>query len=91
MKINPQALVHVRDAEFSGSSFVQILEQLLNMALLGGSPDTEVTLDWQNADVDPAPGDLIPFITIGLRPAKNLDPAKVDHYLERLQDETPAD
>jgi hypothetical protein len=69
MSINQAALEKVREAKMSGGGFVNVLEVLAASLAFTGAVETNMTFDYQHDEVDVEPGDLIPFITIGLRQA----------------------
>lgn len=69
MPINTEALERVRTAKFTGENFVEIMEHMCAARDLLGAGDTQFSLDYQGADTDIKPGDMIPVITIGLREA----------------------
>lgn len=67
--INKAALEKVKTAKMKGESFATILEDL-NLTLdVTGAAETSITFDYQHDDIKVERGDLIPFITIGLRQA----------------------
>jgi hypothetical protein len=69
MPINQAALSKVRDAKTSGKGFASVLEGLAATLILTGAAETSMSFDYQHEDIEVVPGDLIPFITVGLRQA----------------------
>lgn len=69
MQINEQAIKRLRESSISPEAFCKTMEQICEANNLFGSGDTQLTLDYQSAEVVVQPGDMIPFITIGLRQA----------------------
>jgi len=69
MRIHPQALERLRAAAMSGATVASTLERLV--AALDAFPEAHVglNLDYQQAADEEADGDLIPVVTISLRPA----------------------
>ena len=68
MQINKQALKRLQESSITPEAIVATLEQICNgcnMFDVGGS---QLPLDYQNSETKLEPGDLIPFIVIGLRP-----------------------
>lgn len=78
LKINEEALDKVRQAKMSGKGFAMVVETLMEALALTGAAETSLTFDYQHDDVKAVPGDLIPFITVGLRQATVKMPI-VDH------------
>lgn len=69
MQINAKALERLTTAPFTGESVAKMLGFMLTICQAAGNPNSQFTLDWEFADKNPQPGDLIPYITLGLRPA----------------------
>ena len=67
--INPSALEKVKTAKMRGESFATVLESLATTLELTGAAETSITFDYQHDDIEVERGDLVPFITIGLRQA----------------------
>ena len=67
--INQAALQKVKDAKMDGTSFAMVLESIGGMLDFTGAAETNMTFDYQHKDIEVEHGDLIPFITIGLRQA----------------------
>jgi hypothetical protein len=67
--INEKALDKVRTAKMTGESFAKVAEALDTTLAMTGAAETSMTFDYQHDDIEVVPGDLIPFITIGLRQA----------------------
>ena len=77
MRISPQALERLKGAPLSGRGLAEILEQIL-----ASNPAPELvplmslTLDYQVQGDAVEAGDLIPLVSIALRPATILAEAK---------------
>jgi len=69
LKINEEALNRIRAAKMTGDSFAKVAQTLMDALAVTGAAETNVTFDYQHDDINTEPGDLIPFITIGLRQA----------------------
>ena len=69
MQINEQAMKRLRGSSITPEAFCKTMEQICEANNLFGSGDTQLTLDYQGKEVVVQQGDLIPFITIGLRQA----------------------
>jgi len=67
--INQAALEKVHTAKINGGSLAMVLESIGAMRDLTGAAETSMTFDYQHDDIKVEPGDLIPFITVGLRQA----------------------
>jgi hypothetical protein len=69
MRIHPEALERLRAAPFTGRSLAEIFEQMHRLSAIDPNCAPSFSLDYQSqADVIEE-GDLIPIITIALRPA----------------------
>ena len=69
MPINQAALTRLGAATFQAETFVNVMEQMAGMRDALGAGDTTITLDYQEVDAVVLEGDMIPYITIGLRQA----------------------
>jgi hypothetical protein len=69
MPINPAALERVKGAKLRPEKVAAILEQLAAVLDVTGAGQTQLNLDYQDPKNSVESGDLIPYITIGLRPA----------------------
>lgn len=69
MPINQAALERVKGAKLRPEKVAAILEQLAAVLDVTGAGQTQLNLDYQDPKDSVEPGDLIPYITIGLRPA----------------------
>ena len=67
--INQAALEKVKTATMRGDAFAKICEGLDQMLDVTGAAETHVTFDYQHDDIEVKPGELVPFITIGVRQA----------------------
>lgn len=75
----------MRDAPIGGEALAKIVEMQYSQMVVCGNYEAQTTLAWNNPDIEALPGDLIPYITIGLAPAKDLDPEKLNEYLQKMQ------
>ena len=69
MKINKHALDRVRGARMSGEGTADILLSMAASAAVHGADGACLTLDYQREDDPVEPGDMIPVISLTLRPA----------------------
>lgn len=69
MQINEQAMERLKKSSITPEAFCQTMEQICDANNLFGSGDTQLSFDYQGRDIVVEPGDMIPFITIGLRQA----------------------
>jgi len=71
MPINKEALNQLKSADkLCAQSFVDTMEHMFNIKNAMGAPgDAQITLDYQGSDMEVKNGEMIPFITIGLRQA----------------------
>ena len=69
MSINPAALERLRAATFGAKTFVEVMEQMSLARGQFGAGDVSLTLDYQTDGQPVKAGDMIPYITIGLRQA----------------------
>ncbi len=84
MPINQASLAKVREAKMSGASFAKVVETLAATLLLTGAAETSMSFDYQFKDIEVKPGDLIPFITVGLRQA-TIPLPKIDFEAEETK------
>lgn len=70
MRINPAALERLSQAPLTGEGLVRIFNEMMPIAQEAG-PNccASLNLDYQDQDAPIEDGDLIPVITITLRPA----------------------
>ncbi len=69
MSINPAALEQLRSATFKAETFATVMKQMSLAQDQLGAGDTSLTLDYQIVGEQVEAGDMIPYITIGLRQA----------------------
>lgn len=69
MRINPEALARLQAAPMSGASVARSLESLVEFLTNFPGANVGLNLDYQNATDEVVDGDLIPVVTISLRPA----------------------
>lgn len=69
MPINQAAFSRLQTGTFTAESVSRILGSLAGVLDLTGAATSQIQLDYQHASDTIEPGDLIPFIAIGLRPA----------------------
>lgn len=67
--INKQALERLKKATFTPQTIATLLEGLASVIEVMGSSTSQFQLDYQHQGDELEPGDMIPFVTIGLRPA----------------------
>ncbi len=75
MSINQAALAKVREAKMNAESFAKVARHLAGMLELTSASETHITFDYQHDDIEVEPGDLIPYITVGLRQATQKPPS----------------
>ena len=59
----------LRTAKISGDGLVTILEQMAAGIEMLGATASQLQLDWQQPDDELRDGDLLPVVTLSLRPA----------------------
>lgn len=67
--INEAAIQKVTEAKMGGEHFAEVMKVMGGMLEVTGAAETQMQFDYQHGDIEVEPGDLIPFITIGLRQA----------------------
>ena len=79
MPINKAALAKLRAAVFTSENFIETMENMVNIQeMMGASGDTQLPLDYQESGMEVKPGELIPFIIIGLRAVPIVEIAEED-------------
>lgn len=74
MPINQPALEKLRAATFNSENFIETMLQMVNIQeMMGASGDTQLPLDYQEPGMKVEPGELIPFIIIGLRKVPDVE------------------
>jgi len=69
MPINEASRKRLEAATFKAETFVTVMEQMCASRDALGAGDTSLTLDYQETGAEVKAGDMIPYITIGLRQA----------------------
>jgi len=71
MPINQAALERFRGAKLRPEKFAEIMEAICSVRDTSAASDavSHLNLDYQDPDDEVQPGEMIPFITIGLRQA----------------------
>ena len=69
MSINAAALERLRVATFGATTFVDVMKQMSYARSQFGAGDVSLTLDYQTDGEPVQAGDMIPYITMGLRQA----------------------
>jgi transcriptional regulator of acetoin/glycerol metabolism len=69
MQINAAALQKLKDAPMTSKHIVMVAEAIGGVLEVTGASDTQMTLDYQHPEIKVKHGDLIPYLTIGLRQA----------------------
>ena len=69
MPIHQPTFDRLRAANISGEGITAILEQMAAGVEMFGAAASELQLDWQNPDDEVRDGDLLPVVTLSLRPA----------------------
>jgi len=69
MPIHQAAFDRLRAAKISGDGLATILQQMAAGIEMLGAVTSQLQLDWQQADDEMREGDLLPVVTLSLRPA----------------------
>jgi hypothetical protein len=69
MPIHHATFDRLRAAKISGDGLATILEQMAAGIEMLGAASSQLQLDWQQPDDDLREGDLLPVVTLSLRPA----------------------
>lgn len=69
MPVFEKALHRLREATPRVEALATIFEHIGQMVDQFGAAASQLNLDWQQFDDEVADGDLIPYITLGVRPA----------------------
>lgn len=85
MQINEQALNRVATARMTGEGIAEILNLLLVKSEMAGVPPSFV-LDYQEPNDTIEEGDLIPVITVSLRPAIQVEDGELDRVDSKFAD-----
>ena len=69
MPIHHPTFDRLRAAKISGDGLATILEQMVAGIEAFGAATSQLQLDWQQPDDELRDGDLLPIVTLSLRPA----------------------
>ena len=69
MPIHHPTFDRLRAAKISGDGLATILEQMAAGIEMLGAATSQLQLDWQQPDDELREGDLLPVVTLSLRPA----------------------
>ena len=69
MPIHGPTFDRLRAAKVSGDGLATILEQMAASVEMLGAASSQLQLDWQQPDDEVRDGDLMPVVTLSLRPA----------------------
>ena len=69
MPIHHPTFDRLRAAKISGQGITTILEQMATGVEMFGAAASQLQLDWQKPDDEVREGDLLPVVTLSLRPA----------------------
>jgi hypothetical protein len=69
MPIHQATFDRLRAARISGEGLATILEQMAAGIEILGAATSQLQLDWQQPDDELRQGDLLPVVTLSLRPA----------------------
>jgi len=69
MPIHQPAFDRLRAAKISGDGLATILQQMAAGTEVLGAATSQLQLDWEKADDQVREGDLLPVVTLSLRPA----------------------
>lgn len=76
MKLNDAAMQAVYHSDISGPALVSVFEKMAQGLLGVKAPGGMLNLNYLPPDTMPEEGDLIPVITLALRPFRNLKPTR---------------
>ena len=69
MPVHHPTFDRLRAAKISGDGLATILEQMAAGIEMLGATTSQLQLDWQQPDDELREGDLLPIVTLSLRPA----------------------
>jgi len=69
MPIHQAMFDRLRAAKISGDGLATILQQMASGIETLGAATSQLQLDWQRPDDEVGEGDLLPVVTLSLRPA----------------------
>jgi len=69
MPVHQATFDRLRAAKISGDGLATILEQMAAGIEMLGAATSQLQLDWQQPDDELREGDLLPVVTLSLRPA----------------------
>lgn len=70
LRVHPEALKRVAEAELTGPFLMELFNGLAAAANAYHSPMVQIHLEYQGPDDQVGPDDMIPVISLSLRPAK---------------------
>lgn len=76
MKLNDAAIKAIYNSDISGPALVGVFEKMAQGLLGVNAPGGMLNLNFNPPDTLPEEGDLIPVITLALRPFRNLRPQR---------------
>ena len=85
MPINEAALKQLRDATFDSETFATVLETICDYKDLLGSGDSQMHLDYQVKGAPVKVGEMIPFITFGIRQVDVSEVVDLDEDVSRVK------
>lgn len=69
MRINPDAIAHLKGATFNAEVVAFVFEQMRNQAEVAGAGNASLSLSFIQPGDKVEPGDAIPVLTFSLQPA----------------------
>lgn len=69
MRINPDAITHLKGGKFNAEVVAFVFEQMRNQAEVTGAANASLSLSFTQPGDKVEPGDAIPVITFTLQPA----------------------
>ena len=69
MRVSPVALHRIREARMSGTGVAMMFEHIVAALEMFDGAQSAMSFDYQYADDEVVEGDLIPVVTLALRPA----------------------
>ena len=76
VKLNDAAMQAIHNSDISGPALVGVFEKMAQSLLGVKAPGGMLNLNYLPPGIMPEEGDLIPVITLALRPFRNLRPAR---------------
>lgn len=90
MPVFNKALERLREATVRTEALATIFEHIGQMVDQFGAAASQLQLDWQKFDDEVLPGDLIPYITLGVRPATQPNVSSDQTRSNQARDEADA-